>query len=255
MPCSVCRKSGHNRLTCPIAKTTPPRTYDTQKHNKSRGKNCLRSGVSYEQSIRTKLSGLSYDELPIHIGRSGGATTNPDIPLRIGNKKVNIEVKNKGSFEAGGKSMKIQNNKLMCPNGTLHHDILGDRVPWSGHIPSFIKRDKSLDTWNCEKTTFRDEYHRISPDVIRSYYNRKGVDYIQIEGKGLYHTGNDILCLGVPLFDCRGRMRIRYKQHGSTPMPSSVQAVFTFDRRSLEMSKYDIDNKLPNVFNINKKLK
>jgi hypothetical protein len=33
---------------------------------------------------------------------------------------------------------------------------------------------------------------------IREHYQKKGVDYIQIGGMGLFHTGNDVLGLGVP---------------------------------------------------------
>lgn len=244
MPCSICRQSGHNRLTCANNTILP------KKYTKGHGKTCLHNGISYEHQIITKLCGLLYDGLPIQniTGKTGGSTTNPDVPLQIGNNKVNIEAKNKGGFEAGGKSMKIINNKLKCPDGTLHSDVLNGRTPWSGRIPSFMTGDKSLHTWNREKQNFRDEYYRILPNVISAYYKSKSIDYIQVEGKGLYHTGNDILYLGVPLFECRARIRIRCKQHGSTSMPSSVQAVFTFDKRSLETSKYDIDNRLPSIF-------
>lgn len=245
MPCSICKQSGHNRRTCVSIDTK-----NTIQNSKIRTKS-LHSGVSYENKILNILCRLLYAGSPIcNIGKTGGSTTNPDLQLIINNNKINIEIKNNGGFEGGGKSMKIINNKLMCPKGTLHYDILGETIPWSGRIPSFMKGDKTIHTWKIEKSSFRDEYHRISSDVISSYYKSKGVHYIQIEGKGLYHTGNDILSLGVPLFECRSRIRIRCKQHRSTSMPSSVQAVFKFDRISLHKSNYDIENKLPNVFTL-----
>lgn len=246
MPCSICKQSKHNRLTC----VNNTNTILPKKYTKGHGKTCLHKGMSYENQIMTKLCGFSYDGSPIRTisDKTGGATSNPDIQLYIGNIQIRIECKNKNGFEAGGKCMKIINNELKCPDGTLHNDVLNGRTPWSGRIPSFINGDKSLHTWNREKQNFRDEYYRILPDVISAYYKSKSVDYIQVEEKGLYHTGNDVLCLGVPLFECRARIRIRCKQHGSTPMPSSVQAVFTFDKRSLGKSKYDIDNKLPGCF-------
>lgn len=244
MPCGICKRSGHNRRTC------TNNTIPLKKYPKGHGKTSLHNGMSYERQIMTKLCGLSYDGSPIRTitDRTGGSTPNPDIQLYMGNIQIRIEIKNKNGFEGGGKAMKIINNQLKCPDGTLHNDVLDGRTPWSGNIPSFLKGDKSLHTWYREKQNFRDEYYRILPNVISVYYKSKGVDYIQVEGKGLYHTGNDVLCLGVPLFECRARIRIRCKQHGKTPMPSSVQAVFTFDQRSLEMSTYDIDNKLPSAF-------
>lgn len=246
MPCSLCRESGHNRRTCRM-KNAIQRYFTTECKNYAN--KCFYSGISYENKVLSTLCGLSYDGSPIHkTDKTGGATSNPDIQLIIGNVKVNIEVKNKGAFEGGGKTMKIVNGRLSCPNGTIHCDILANRVPWSGRIPSFMKGDKSLHTWNREKALFRDEYYRISSDMISAYYKTKHVNYIQVEDKGLYHTGHDILGLDVPLFECRARLRIRCKQHGSTSMPSSVQTVFTYDRRSLETSKYDIDNKLPSIF-------
>ena len=244
MPCSICRMIGHNRRTCrsiPLTKTNICHS--------SRGKKCLQNGISYEQKILLKLSMISYKNYPIQIQhKSGGATMNADIQLQVGDILIQIEAKNKGAFEGGGKTMKLHNGRLSCPNGSIHSIILDGYTPWSGRIPSFLKGDKSLRTWNCEKFFFRDEYRRIAPDVISQYYYKKNIHYIQVEGKGLYHTGNDILQLGVPLFECRARLRIRCKQHSSSSMPSSVQASFTFDRRSLDTSPYDIESNLPDFF-------
>lgn len=42
---------------------------------------------------------------------------------------------------------------------------------------------------------------RYDAQWIRQHYQKKNVDYIQIGGMGLFHTGNDILGLGVPMLE------------------------------------------------------
>jgi hypothetical protein len=42
---------------------------------------------------------------------------------------------------------------------------------------------------------------RYNAQWIRQHYQKKNVDYIQIGGMGLFHTGNDVLGLGVPMLE------------------------------------------------------
>lgn len=42
---------------------------------------------------------------------------------------------------------------------------------------------------------------RYDAQWIRQHYQKKNVDYIQIGGMGMFHTGRDVLELGVPMLD------------------------------------------------------
>jgi len=54
--------------------------------------------------------------------------------------------------------------------------------------------------------------------------------------------------LGVPLFKCNTRIRIRCKRHGSTSMPGSVQAALIYTKNSIKLSPFDLQKKLPPKF-------
>lgn len=247
MPCTVCRQIGHNIRTCSrkmMSKPLPIQTETTRKKIKRSGRQCLKNGVNYERHITRILSCLIYkNKYSVIVDtRTGGATKRPDIQYTIGDKRVVLEVKNKNSFEGGGQVMKVRNGILTLPCGSLHSQCLPEGyTPWGGKIPSF----HSVEKWQKEKKMFKDEYLPVENDMVSEYYRKKGVDYIQIEGKGLYHTGTDILQFGVPSFECPTRLRIRCKQHSSSPLPGSIQSSFVFRGSKIIPSPYDLSNKLP----------
>ena len=212
----------------------------------SRGGSSLENGVAYEHKIRSLLTCYTYNELELHVSEttaSGGH--GQDVQFRVADITVNLECKDQGAFEGGGKTYKNVENVLVIPEECLHKRLLGDYRPFEGRIPSFLKGDKTLVTWEAEKHLFKDEYKEAPDTTVATYYRSKGIHYIQFEKKGLYTTGHDILELGVPLFKCETRFRIRCKRHRSSTMPSSVQASLTFTKKSIKASPFDLQKKLP----------
>lgn len=214
---------------------------------KRSGRKCLANGVRYENRILQILSGFDWNQHPIIITShiTGGSSRLNDVVVMVNGRRIAFEVKNKNSFEGGSKVLKKDgtDGSLMLPSGLFGNE--DGHVPWGGRTPSFIDGDKSIETWEKEKPFFRAEYRPISMDAVRLYYKQKGSDYIQVEGKGLYHTGDDPLTLGVPLFKCLTKIRIRCKQHTSSTLPSSVQASLVFDRKRLTKSTHDLESRLP----------
>jgi len=187
--------------------------------------------------------------LELHVSEttaSGGH--GQDVQFRVADITVNLECKDQGAFEGGGKTYKNVENVLVIPEECLHKRLLGDYHPFEGRIPSFLKGDKTLVTWEAEKHLFKDEYKEAPDTTVATYYRSKGIHYIQFEKKGLYTTGHDILELGVPLFKCETRFRIRCKRHRSSTMPSSVQASLTYTKKSIHPSPFDLQKKLPSKF-------
>jgi hypothetical protein len=230
--------------TLSIVPAVPPK--------KSRGGASLKKGVIYEDTIRTLLGCCTYNSGTINVReKTGGAGHGQDIQFTV---TVNVECKDKGAFEGGGKTYKHIENKLVISEDCLHKTLLEDYIPFEGRVPSFVtgNREDPLDTkikvWETEKHLFKDEYKDVSKTAVADYYKSKGIHYIQVEGKGLYTTGHDILELGAPLFTCVTKLRIRCKRHGSSTLPGSVQAALIYMKSSLIPSPVDLQKILPSKF-------
>ena len=61
---------------------------------------------------------------------------------------------------------------------------------------------------------------KFGAKFIRDHYQKKNVDYIQIGGVGLLHTGNDPLKLGVPMIDGEINVEMRLGAAGSGGKPT-----------------------------------
>jgi hypothetical protein len=230
-----------------------PRSYQLML---SRGGACLVSGLSYEGAVAQRL--CEYTNVEVH-GATAGASCGQDISakIRIGGawRDVNFEAKDNGAFEGGQLSLGVANGAYVYPNdekGRLFQALALSAMPphgqpWEGRIPRFKCGDKTLLTWESEKHQFPDTRYTIARDTISDYYRRKGTHYIQVEGKGLYHTGNDICGFGVPPFSAETTLRVRCKQHGSTPMPGSVMLSLNYKKSSLSSSPYCIMMRPPRV--------
>jgi hypothetical protein len=158
---------------------------------------------------------------------------------------IGIECKTKGGFEGGGRVMKLVGDKLHLEDGIIK-SLLGDHVPFGGSIPSFLRGDSSIETWNAEKELFKDDYINAPSYAIAEYYRLKGTHYIQIEGKGFYHTGIDVLDIGIPLFETQTKLRIRTSKHinRKTGVPRDVTIALCMNNRLLKKSPLCIMTKL-----------
>ena len=222
---------------------------DSTLMNERRGKACLENGVLYEKKVADSLSTLLYKGLQVNVhSTTAGATKESDIRFSIGNMVYGIEIKDKKAFEGGQKRMSPSENGLMIPEECLHKECLGSYIPFQGRIPSFLKGDKRPEQWIQEKHLFVDEYIPVDNTKVTEYYRRKGESYIQVEGKGLYHLGSDVLGLGVPEFSCSTQLRIRCKCHKSSPMHRSIMTSFIYKKETLNLSPYDLVTNPPPCF-------
>jgi hypothetical protein len=246
----------------PAAPKTP-KAPKPPKTPKSKGKTSLANGIAYEDKVRAELATYRYNDAPLVVAKkTAGAGHGHDVQFTVADLTVSIECKDKGAFEGGGKRFKNVDGVLTIPEDCIHKTLVGTHIPFGGRIPFFLKWGKPVaddaiaaaavvaaaaSTWAVEKEQFPDEYIDLAPTTVADYYKAKGVHYIQVDEKGLYTTGLDILELGVPLFSCPTRVRIRCKIH-SGKIPTSVQAGFVYNRRLLAPSPIDIMNTLPPSF-------
>ena len=204
---------------------------------RSRGGNSLRSGIQYEIQLHKRLRSLRYDGTRIGVGDMAGGTHGQDVPTQIGGRTINWEAKNKGAFEGGGTTLYEENGMLRVPvKAPLLQTLFADYRPWNGNIPAKGKMTE-------------DDYIDVPSDSIAQYYREKGTHYISVEGKGIYHVGEDILNLGVPFFIVPGlRLRTRVTKHMKNGSPTDISTALTFNRRHLDPSPYSLFDKLPPGF-------
>lgn len=205
------------------------------------------SGQVYELRVAARLATLNFNKTPICVSQvTAGAGHSNDVSCIILDKNIGIECKTKGGFEGGCRVLKIIDGKLSVVEDSIIKTLLGEHLPFGGKIPSFLCGDSSFETWNAEKRLFNDDYIDVPSYAIAEYYRLKGSQYIQIEDKGMYHTGIDVLNLGLPLFETPTKLRIRTTKHidRKTGVPRDVTVALQMNRRLLKKSPVCIMTRL-----------
>lgn len=214
-----------------------------------RGANAFKSGMEFEggllQTLKRTYDVENGDCLCAFDAVGAGAGEGIDVPFHFRGGSYGLEAKTLNASEGGQRKFTLVNDVLQLPDEErtkIHRALLPENfVLWEGKVPSFMKGDRSQETWNKEAATFRDIYVTASPTTIAEFYKKKGTHYIQIEGKGLYHTGTDPCNFGVPLFSCASRLRIRCKRHHGS-VPGTVMAALNYNKNTLPKSPFCLMN-------------
>lgn len=225
-----------------------------------RGANAFRAGMEFEGSL-LEIMKRTYD---IETGDclcsldaiGGGAGEGNDVPFHFRGGAYGLEAKTLNASEGGQRKFYLNDGVLQLPDDErtrIHKALLPNNfIPWEGRVPSFVRGDRTQETWDRESALFRDIYIDASPTSIAEYYKNKGTQYIQIEGKGLYHTGEDPCNFGVPLFSCATRLRIRCKRHHGS-VPGSVMSALNYKKNTLPDTPFCLMNGPlpPNIARVN----
>jgi hypothetical protein len=207
--------------------------------------------------MNSSKSGKTYEAIVAGILKIGTPTAGSnkninDIRLPWKESFVDIEVKQTVKAEYGQRRAEAHDGVLSIPN-PLFQDCIAHTELFGGKIPPYIlKSGMTFPEWDSIATDFKDEQYPAPSDVISKYYFQKGNSYIQINGYGLYHTGEDVCGFGVPYFRCSTYLRVRCKRHGKKcpitgkDIPSSVMASFWVSKPPVP-SCYSLDDltKLP----------
>ena len=208
--------------------------------------NSFKSGKSYQHKIYLKLNYLFGNVDECLVEEVKGAMAGSDVCLRYEGSTIGFECKNKGAFEGGSKKMYFDNNRLKFPTNTIHQMIVGDTLVYDGLNLPWYDNKRSLTDYEKVRSIFdKDIYIAAHDSSISNYYKVIGTHYIQIEGLGLYHTGDDILDTGADLFSCEVMLRIRSSKHKRNGIPTDVTGALQYNRLSIKKSKIDLDCKLP----------
>lgn len=206
--------------------------------------------------MNSSLSGKRYETVIaelLRITSTAGSNKNiNDIRLPWKDKIIDIEAKQTIRAEFGQRRAEMMNGVLSVSHPLFqdciaHADLFENKIP-----PFLLKKDMTFSDWESVSSDFSDEQYHAPSDVISKYYLEKGNSYIQINGLGLYHTGEDVCNFGVPYFKCPTYLRIRCKRHGKKcaitgkDIPSSVMASFWVSKPPVQ-SPFSLDDisKLP----------
>lgn len=198
----------------------------------------LHFGAAFETQVAQRLAALTYKGQPFQVQTTAAAGHGIDIPSTWNGTRVGWEAKRAHAFEAGGRKMTIENGRLVVHDEGIVKQLLGDTQVFRGEIPRFLT--ERVTEWSPEEAArFKDERYPINPTAAAEYYAAKDTHYIIVEGKGVYHTGVDVLGLGVPKFVCTMELRIRTSKHKNhilpdgTRVPTDVVVELNYKRQTL----------------------
>jgi hypothetical protein len=205
------------------------------------------SGKKYQTNICGILNNLEINGIKCNAIEVEGAKAGADISL-ISHANIGIETKNKGAFEGGCKKMTYNkiHKRLEIVDKSIHKSILGDSIIYDGMNLPWYEGNKNMEEWSKVKSVFsKDIYLSANNNSISEYYRDSGVAYIQIENKGLYHTGEDPLNIGVPYFSCEIKLRIRSTKHKKNGISTDVTAALQYNKKNIVKSPFSLDGILP----------
>lgn len=180
-------------------------------------------GRSYEMTVANILKLTTTAGSNRHVN---------DLRLPWKGQLVDVEAKRTIRAEFGQRRAEVVDGLLSVPH-PLFQECLAHAELFEGRIPPFLlRRGITFPEWDMVSLSFADEQYHAPSDIISRYYASKQNHYIQVNGYGLYHTGNDICGFGVPYFQCPSWVRVRCKRHGKKcpltgkDIPTSVMASF-----------------------------
>ena len=214
-----------------------------------RGANSFKAGLEFEggllETLKRTYDVQNGDCLCAFDTVSAGAEEGIDVPFHFRGASYGLEAKTLNASEGGQRKFIVKDGMLQLPDddrAKIHKALLPPGfILWEGSIPSFLKGDRTQETWDKEAASFRDVYINADNTTVADFYKKKGTHYIQIEGKGLYHTGEDPCNFGVPLFTCTTRLRIRCKRHHGS-VPGTVMAALNYNKNTLPKSPFCLMN-------------
>ena len=232
---------------------------------KQRGAGCSVSGNKYELDIsglcrKVRSPHISLPLCTLKDSELGGSGSGTDIHLNWKSERdIGCEAKHGSTPDwmqmslkraADGRRVSSQRAKIPPECRTIFENIIGERTLYGGKVPPFEERNITQDEWviiKKENPEFADSYISCDTNTISRLYKAKGCLYIQIAGKGLFHTGEDVCMFGVPYFECPQQIRIRTKVHQAKNAKGFMQlsvmaAAQPTDFASIPQSPFSLDS-------------
>lgn len=222
------------------------------------GARCTEQGRLYERLVATVCQTIKSPLLDIPLNTQdpqelGGCSGKQDIVLNFRRRNdIGMEVK-RVTPDWMQMSICIGEDARWTPTAKVRIPLEAQTIFMSYvhainfPVPPFLTRPITYVEWTNIKQMYKDRYHEVPNDIIARAYRAKNTHYIQVNGYGLYHTGEDVCGFGVPFFECNQYIRVRCKRHGKRDhtgkhVPSSVMMSFRPQLKTLAKSPYSLDS-------------
>ena len=184
-------------------------------------------GIRYEDKINKILKEKGFQSITT---KSGGASDAPDGFFWYNKEKYPLEIKGIGAdfaqielrwekekgFFYSEESKNEHFGKFLLEGEKSFLNIINET--WIGEPRKFVSNKKSEIDRNYDLDHFNDIKEGIDVSYIEHFYNSKSppIHYVQIESKGFFYLGKDILKLGVPRINGEPYLRARVKTRSTT---------------------------------------
>lgn len=183
-------------------------------------------GIKYEERINAILKEKN---LQLKQTQSAGASDLPDGYFWYNGNRFPLEIKKtSGDFAQVELRWNKEKGFFYSPRSKNLDfiDFLSDQTnfledinsKWNDFPRKFTKDNLREEDRHWDLDHFPDIKKDIKVSYIEKFYNLKHppIHYIQIEGRGFFYMGNDVLDLGVPRLNGKPYLRARVKTRSSS---------------------------------------
>lgn len=221
-------------------------------------------GIQEEQNVILSLLDASKKSKLIKVISKKPAGSNSkgfDVEFEAGNQKINVEIKAANAqYSSITANFDLDSQEFSFSQDTLFNDLIKNELEsvkkniseyakeaGSKTWPAKISKEKYKELGSSGKNIQKNitKTFEISPELIIDLYNKKNINYINIEGKGLYYLKQDIYNLGVPKFNPKATATIRIVPPGTSKkgIKTTTTRIFPkIDYKSLKKSSFDLSD-------------
>ena len=208
-------------------------------------------GFAYESDIIEKIK-TALPKLKVKELGAGADSHSPDLVIEKSGKKITIELKLNKNAQMGGTSIRYTSDKKLSFVEEVDpiieaaaDEFFKEKSDAFAEFFKFIREfhpEGSKANWydgnanafplTCTKSAWEAAVSegKLKPlnakiqyntDFIAAHYKKKGVDYIQIGGAGLFYLSSDSANLGVPKLEGNVNIEVRAGRSGSKEVKSA----------------------------------
>ena len=221
-------------------------------------------GIQEEQKVILSLLDASKSSKLIKVISKKPAGSNSkgfDVEFEAGDQKINVEIKaSNAQYSSITANFDLDTQEFSFSQNTLFNDLIKNELEsvkksiskyakeaGAKSWPAKISKEKYKELGSSGKNIQKNitKTFEISPELIVDLYNKKNINYINIEGKGLYYLKQDIYSLGVPKFNPKATATIRIVPPGTSKkgIKTTTTRIFPkIDYKSLKKSSFDLSD-------------
>ena len=221
-------------------------------------------GIQEEQNVILSLLEASKKSKLIKVISKKPAGSNSkgfDVEFEAGNQKINVEIKAANAqYSSMTANFDLDSQEFSFSQNTLFNNLIKKELESVKNSISKYAKEAGSKTWPAKisKEKYKElgssgkniqknitKTFEIPSELIVDLYNKKNINYINIEGKGLYYLKQDIYNLGVPKFNPKASATIRIvpPKTSKAGIKTTTTRIFPkIDYKSLKKSSFDLSD-------------